>query len=185
MGSDTRQDNGAFHFELTGWDKLETDLKELRVKVCDDLASAIVPAGELVASAIVEQAPHESGFMREHLDVKVSPWGNRGEEQASVFIGPNGRAVYPKGEEGGEGGGGDPAVKVANAIEFGHKVRNKPPSISAKTGKKRKQRKLGQVAANPFITRGFEMAKGSALASIYDGLKKLITKYAPSATVRF
>lgn len=150
-------------WKITGLDELQDRLAELPKTIASRvLRKTLRDAGESLKSAIVAAAPHHTGFLSEHFDVRVSVKAN--ELEATAFIGPEGRMYYPGVGEKERGvstgkfphkGGLVPVASVARFLEFG-------------------TRKMG---AKPFMSTTFEEKKEGLINEIIDGIREALDKY--------
>jgi HK97 gp10 family phage protein len=118
------------------------------------MRSGLRSGAKIIQNAIVQEAPKNTGFLSEHVDIKtrVSGSGLKG----SAFIGPNSRAIYPAESErptpGQKKSRTRTAAMIARWLEFG----------------------TSRMAAKPFVTRAFEGNKGAALDAIISKLKEVL-----------
>ena len=133
--------------KVSGLDELQKKLRdELPKRAKQILKDALFAAAQVIKNEMMTLAPRRTGFLAEHIDVKLSARG--GELAASAFIGPNGRVMYR--EQTGKGKVWiRKAVTVARWLEFG----------------------TSKMAAHPFMTTAFETKKQGALDVIIGMLK--------------
>jgi HK97 gp10 family phage protein len=143
-------------FEIKGLQELQKALEEVpRETSRQVLRKALTDAAKWVRVAIVSLAPHDTGFLEEHFNIRFK--ARRHEVAASAFIGPDGKLEYPnklpKGMSGPEKRGARrrriKVVSVARFLEFG----------------------TGKMAPKPFMTQGFEQSRSNALQILIDGIK--------------
>lgn len=137
-----------------------TGLEELQKKLLDQLPnkaksamrSALRDGAKVIQEAIVQEAPKDSGFLSEHIDVRTRVKGSG--LTGSAFVGPNSKEVYPQNEKSlpGKKSRPKPASVVARFLEFG----------------------TATHSANAFMTRAFESTKQNAIDAVLDRLKKVL-----------
>lgn len=137
--------------EVKGLDELQKALEGLVDKDGTKYVRAAVRAGAtVVKDEMAKQAPKETGFTSEHIDVKTKK--QRGEALAvTALIGPNSKVIRPKDadrQKGKTAGLPRTASFIAKMLEF------------ARRGRK------------PFVTQAWESSKGKALEAMVDKLKE-------------
>jgi len=86
--------NDAVTIEVKGLDQLQKALEGLDDRVGTKFVRA---AATVVKDEIAKQAPRETGFTSEHIDIRTKK--QRGEALAvSALIGPNNKVIRPKDE---------------------------------------------------------------------------------------
>ena len=140
-------------FEIKGLDVLQRRLERLPYKVAIKvLKVALVRAGTLVLNMMRQLAPKRTGFLSEHFNLRMHTVKEN--IAASVFIGPEGKMLYPRRGVGlGHKGRTIPVASVARFTELG-------------TSKEK---------ANPFMTQSFETTKDAALQTIIEGVREGIS----------
>ena len=110
--------NDAVTIEVKGLDQLQKALEGLDDRVGTKFVRA---AATVVKDEIAKQAPRETGFTSEHIDIRTKK--QRGEALAvSALIGPNNKVIRPKDEgrqKGKTAGLPRTASFIANAGVFG------------------------------------------------------------------
>jgi HK97 gp10 family phage protein len=138
--------------KVSGLDKLQKALEQEIPKKAKAAVRSGLRAGALVIKkAVFAEAPKDSGFLSEHIDVKMRVRGN--DLTGSAFVGPNAKAVYQKPEGSlSKKWRAKPAWVIARFLESGtHKM-----------------------AANPFMTRAFEAYKQKAIDAVIEKLKEIL-----------
>jgi|SRR5208282_753899 len=152
--------------EIKGLSELQSALESLPQKVAKHgLRAALKSGAAPIESAMVSEAPHDTGFMSEHFGTKLKI--NRDEIAGSAFIGPQGKVDYPSFASG--------AYKI----------------IRSATGKARRVGKIAvativrflefgtaKMSKKPFMTRAFEGHKDEALANITEALANAVEQAA-------
>jgi HK97 gp10 family phage protein len=132
--------------EIKGLDILQKRLEEMKQSAARKVVKAGLQAGGDVIKAEMErQAPKESGFLSENINVKMVKRGIQ-DVAGKAYVGPDGKVFYPTGN-----GDRKPmrALVIAGWLERGTK----------------------KMAANPFLTRAFEASKETALFKIVATIK--------------
>jgi len=146
----------AVTVKITGLAELQKALEEVPKEVSKKvLRKSLTAAAKVVREAMVDHAPKDTGFLEDHFNIKFK--SHKRDIAASAFIGPDGKAVYPKqlpkGMQGPNAANSRQrtikVVSVARFLEFG----------------------TSKMGAKPFMTQGFENAKDNALEIIIDGIK--------------
>jgi HK97 gp10 family phage protein len=137
--------------EVKGLDELQRALEELVDKDGTKYVRAAVRAGAtVVRNEMAQQAPKETGFTSEHIDIKTKK--QRGEALAvSALIGPNSKLIRPADQDRTKGktaGLPRTASFIAKVLEFGRRGRK------------------------PFMTQAWESSKTKALDAIVAKLKE-------------
>ncbi len=142
----------SVEIKITGLEQIQTKLQEeLPAKAKAGLRSALRDGAKLLQAAIVQNAPKDSGFLSEHIDVRTRVRGSG--LTGSAFVGPSSKAVYPV-DEGGLGkkkARPKPASVIAKFLEFGTRTHG----------------------ANPFLSRAFEATKSSAIDAVVSRLREV------------
>jgi HK97 gp10 family phage protein len=136
--------------KITGLDKIQHALEqEIPKKAAAAMRGALRDGAKIIQSAIIQEAPKDTGLLAEHIDVKTRVRGTA--LTGSAFVGPNSKVVYP------------PALG-----KFGNKIRRAMPAwvvarfLEGGTSK---------MAARPFMTQAFEGNKSKAVDAIIAKLK--------------
>lgn len=152
----------GLQFEIKGLDQLQKALEEMPRNVAKKGLRAALRAGAVpMKNGIVEEAPKDTGFLRDHFGVRISVKGK--DIAGSAFVGPEGHVDYP------DAGGG-----------YREKINNK-------TGKKSSIGRISvasvtrflefgtsKLAKKPFMTQAFEKMKGISLQAIIDKLRSVV-----------
>jgi len=144
---------------IRGLEDLQRKLEEIGHNVAkrgvrQALRAGAVPVREAMAAA----APKDSGFLSEHIDIKTRM--DKDELAGAAFIGPNSKAVYPRGEVARE-----LARKLGNRFARGTK------QYFAWVVARFLEFGTRKMAKKPFMTQGWETSKQSALDAIIQKLK--------------
>jgi HK97 gp10 family phage protein len=163
---------GTVSVKISGLSELQKKLQEELPKDAKLALRIALNAGgsdvkkAMAAIAPVEDGGENSGFLRDHINIKVKM--SRGDLAGSAFVGPS-TAVYP-GKEGKEGqvnfktaggkrvsffsktAGKVTAARVARFLEFGTRHAGK----------------------HPFMTQAWESSKEAALRHIVEKLKSIL-----------
>ena len=141
---------------ISGLDQIQKRLEELRGPLARKAMRAGLKAGAApVLSAIVQEAPKDSGFMAEHFNVKYST-----KQEGTIgkaFIGPEGKMFYP-GEH-------------ARTVRIGGKT-FKAKHLAVATVVRFHEFGTRFMAANPFMSGAFKAKQQAALDAIIAALKK-------------
>jgi HK97 gp10 family phage protein len=156
--------------KIHGLDELQQALEELPYKVAKKgLRAALAEGAAPIQEAMVNLAPHDTGFLAEHFNVKFKM---RSDSLAgSAFIGPQGKIDYP--------------AYVSGAY---HIVRNKAGKVVKKVGKiavatvaRFLEFGTHKMAKKPFMTQAYETEKEQALARITERLALAVAEAASEA----
>lgn len=157
-------------WKVSGLDELQKSLEQLSKNIGKNgVRKALNAGGEVIRDAIVELAPEDTGFMKEHFDKRVSM---RNDALAgSVFIGPAGKIDYPKGIV---------AKAEFYALLLGKKLSKKALNAIGRVSVMSVVRffEFGTVkmTAKPFMTQGFEGSQHKAVDAVADSLRETIVK---------
>lgn len=151
-----------FTVEIKGLSDLQLALEDLPVKVAKHgLRSALKSGAAPIKEAMVTGAPHDTGFMSEHFDVKLKI--NRDELAGSAFIGPQGKIDYPAYTSG--------AYKIIRSATGRAK---KVGAIAVATIVRFFEFGTSKMSKKPFMTQAFEGHKDQALANITQELTNAV-----------
>jgi len=140
--------------KVSGLDKLQKALEqEIPKKAKASVRSALRAGAKVLQQAVVREAPKDTGFLSEHVDVKTRVRGN--DLAGSAFVGPNAKAVYPAPPGG-----------------LSKKARPKPAWVIARF----LEGGTHKMAANPFMTRAFEAYKQKAIDAVIAKLKEILNR---------
>ncbi|VVB52219.1 Bacteriophage HK97-gp10, putative tail-component [uncultured archaeon] len=159
----------GFTFEIKGLDQIQKALEEIPRNVAKKGLRAALRAGAVpMREGIVEAAPKDTGFLKEHFGIRLSVKGK--DIAGSAFVGPEGHVDYPD-KEGG--------------------YREK---VNSKTGKKSKIGRISvasvtrflefgtsKMAKKPFMTQAFEKVKNVSLNAIIEKLRSFVESEAKAA----
>jgi HK97 gp10 family phage protein len=137
--------------KITGLEEIQKRLQdELPRKAANAMRAALRDGARVIQSAIVDEAPKDSGLLSEHIDVKTRVRGAG--LSGSAFVGPNAKVTYPTSDKPrpGKGPRAKPAWLVAKFLEFG----------------------TVRMGANPFMTRAFESNKQKAIDAVVARLRQ-------------
>jgi HK97 gp10 family phage protein len=138
--------------KITGLDKLQAALLEqIPKKASSAMRGALRAGAKIIQSAIVQEAPKDSGLLSEHIDIRTRVRGAG--LTGSAFVGPNSKVTYPR-EQGrlGKKARAIPAWVVAKFLEGG----------------------TAKMAARPFMTHAFEGNKQNAIDAVIAKLKSAL-----------
>lgn len=145
---------------IKGLDELQRALEEVPREVSKSvLRKSLTAAAKLMRLAIVDAAPHETGFLAEHFNIRFKSY--KKDVAASSFIGPDGKMTYPK------------KLSMGPQREFARHRTIKVVSVARFL-----MFGTSKMSANPFMTRGFEGAKDKCLAIIVAGIKDALASAA-------
>lgn len=131
-------------FEIKGLQELQTKLEGLEAKVArKGIRQALRAGANVIRTAMAANAPKDSGFLEEHIDIKTRLKSDY--LAGSAFIGPNGKIVYPR----KPGWPSRTAALVARWLEFG----------------------TSRMSKKPFMTQAFDTRKEEALEAITEKLR--------------
>lgn len=144
-----------FTFEITGLDEVQAKLESLKEKVALKGVRNALKAGALVVlNACVALAPHATGFLAEHFNIKISV--RQDALAGSAFIGPNAKAVYPRKligpQKKDERTFTRTAEMIARWLEFG----------------------TSKMAKKPFMTQALESTTAAATDAMVSSLRATI-----------
>jgi HK97 gp10 family phage protein len=130
--------------EVKGLRELQDKLEALPTKLARrGIRQALRAGADVIRSAMVANAPKDSGFLEEHIDVKTRLKSDL--LAGSAFIGPNGKQVYPRNPKWPA----RTAALIAKWLEFG----------------------TSRMSKKPFMTQAFETRKEDALEAITEKLR--------------
>jgi HK97 gp10 family phage protein len=138
--------------KITGLDEIQKKLQdELPRKAANAMRAALRDGAKILQSAIVQEAPKDSGLLSEHIDVRTRVRG--GGLSGSAFVGPNSKVTYPTSDKPrpGKGPRAKPAWLVAKFLEFG----------------------TVRMGANPFMTRAFMSNQQKAIDAVIARLREI------------
>jgi len=134
--------------KVDGLDKLLANLELLPQKVADkNIGMALREGGKVVQEAFVANAPEDTGFLKEHFNVKVKLRRDR-EIGGSAYIGPASKVDYP------DKGGGYRLKVVKNKLRNVGRVSVISVCRWLEFGRK--------GIKHPFMTQAFEASKNAA-----------------------
>jgi HK97 gp10 family phage protein len=136
--------------KITGLDQLQKALlDQIPKKAASAMRGALRDGAAIIQSAIVQEAPKDTGLLAEHIDVKTRVRGAG--LTGSAFIGPGSKVVYPPTPSrfGQKSRRAMPAWVVARFLEFG----------------------TSKMSANPFMTRAFMAYRQKAIDAVVSKLK--------------
>ncbi|HZR66613.1 MAG TPA: HK97-gp10 family putative phage morphogenesis protein [Terriglobales bacterium] len=133
--------------EVKGLKELQDKLEELPNKIARrGIRQALRAGAEIIRGEMVSNAPKDSGFLEEHIDVKTRLKSDL--LAGSAFIGPNGKQLYPRNPKWPA----RTAALVAKWLEFG----------------------TSRMSKKPFMTQAFETRKEDALEAITRKLREAL-----------
>jgi HK97 gp10 family phage protein len=137
---------------VRGLKELQEKLEELGTDTANKiLKTALTDAANYMRDEIVDNAPEETGFLKEHFNVKMS---RKGELAAAAFIGPAGKVDYPRrNAKADKKQGIGKTISVASVARFHEFGTSKMP-------------------ANPFMRAAFYSAKDTLLEMIINRIKE-------------
>jgi HK97 gp10 family phage protein len=144
--------------KFTGWDELQKKLEALP----EDLAkktmrTALGAGGDVMRDGMVAAAPEDTGFLKEHFNVKISV--KDGGLVGKCFVGPAGKIDYPN----GDGGYRDKVNRKGKTYQIGR--------ISVASVARFLEFGTSKMGKKPFMTQAFETKKGTALDAMIEKLK--------------
>lgn len=137
------------YVKITGLDELQKRLERMAKEDSKVIVKgATKEAAVTMRDAMVAGAPEETGFLKEHFNIKFTTIreGIGGE----AFVGPAGKVNYPK--RGGKKSRTVAVASVARFFEFG----------------------TSKMAAKPFMRQAFNSNKDRAMQQIIDFIKKAL-----------
>jgi len=136
--------------EVTGLDQLRAALMDKAPKEARSVLRKALRAGaRIFQEAVVREAPRKTGFLSSHFRIRTSIRG----DNASAYVVPDRKAKYPTDSKTpGKKGRSRDAAEIARFQEFGTQ----------------------HQAADPFMTRAFEVSKASVLDRVIQTLRELL-----------
>ena len=148
-----------FEFKMTGMDTLQKKLEALGKPTAKKIVrKALRAGGEVVQDAIVQNAPEDTGFMKEHFGMRTKLKSN--ELAGSCFVGPEGKVDYP-----------DKDGTFRRRIERAGKKAIEVGRISVVSVVRFFEFGTSKMSKKPFMTQAFESKSSDALDAITEKLK--------------
>lgn len=149
----------GLQWSIHGLAEIQKALEELPKEITrKGIRKALHAGGDPVQAALVEMAPEDTGFMKEHFGNRVRLL-RQGDVGGSIFIGPEGKINYPKQMSGHRGPNAKNArtktVSVASVVRFF-------------------QFGTEKMAPKPFMTQALLSRASAAVNAITESLKNTV-----------